>query len=105
MKMVYTHENRLFVANAKNILEAENIKVVVKNEHAASAIGEVSAFDAWVQLWVIKDSEYRKACSIIEHALSENNATPWTCKACGEENDPSFDLCWSCHYDPFGLKT
>lgn len=96
MKMVYTNENRFIVANAKNILENHNIAVILKNEFAASAIGEVSAFDAWLEIWVIDDADYEKAFKIIENSLSKSNASPWRCSHCGEHNDASFEICWQC---------
>tara|TARA_B110000503_G_scaffold42977_1_gene70331 strand:- start:13109 stop:13408 length:300 start_codon:yes stop_codon:yes gene_type:complete len=94
--MVYTNSNRFIVGNAKNILESYDVKIVVKNEFASSAIGEVSPFDTWVELWVVRDTDYDKACRILESAISDENASPWICKNCKEENDESFDLCWNC---------
>jgi hypothetical protein len=96
MKMVYTNENRFLVSNAKNILELQGIDVTLKNEFASGAIGEVSAFDAWVEVWVLNDSDYEQACSIIESSLSKENAEEWVCTSCKEINDASFELCWNC---------
>ncbi len=94
--MVYTHENRFFVANAKNILESHNISVFLKNEHTSSIMGEAAALDAWVELWVNEDSDFERACRIIESSLSDKDAAPWRCTGCGEENDASFEFCWNC---------
>ncbi len=94
--MVYTNENRFLVANAKNILESNGMDVLLKNEFASSVIGEVSAFDAWVEIWVLNDDDYRNACKIIESSLSEENAEEWVCSQCKEKNDASFETCWSC---------
>jgi hypothetical protein len=97
MKLVYTNENRFIAGNAKNILESHGIELVLKNEFAAGAVGEVSAFDAWLELWVRNDSDYDKACMILESALSKKGAKGWICKQCREENDASFEFCWHCH--------
>jgi hypothetical protein len=99
MKMVYTNESRFLVGNARNILQAQGIDVVLRNEHASSAIGEVSAFDAWVEIWVLNDSDYSRACAVIEASLSEKDAVAWLCEHCKEENDASFELCWNCQGD------
>ncbi|MFT4823910.1 MAG: hypothetical protein ACJAUG_002653 [Halioglobus sp.] len=99
MKMIYTHENRFFVANAKNILEANDFDIIVKNEFASSAIGEVSPFDSWVELWLPKDSDYDKACEVINGALSKESDAEWVCVFCAETNDASFELCWNCQND------
>lgn len=96
MRMIYTNANRIIVGNAKNILESHGFAIAVKNEHAASAIGEVSAFDSWVELWIINDSEYDDACTVLANSLSKDSDHPWICKSCGEENDLSFELCWNC---------
>ena len=96
MRMIFTNDNRFIVGNAKNILESYGFEVFLKNEHAASAIGEVSAFDAWLELWVVKDSDYDRACRVLENALSEEGAPAWVCKNCKEKNDESFDFCWRC---------
>lgn len=96
MKLIYTHENRLFVANAKNILESHAIDVVLKNEFVSSAIGEVSPFDAWLELWITEDADYDRAKAVLESAISEKDAPAWHCCQCGEDNDASFEWCWNC---------
>ena len=96
MRMVYTNENRLIVANAKNILEARGFEIFVKNEHASSIVGDISAFDSWVELWVVDDADYAAACSVLANALSKDGDAAWICRDCGEENDASFEWCWQC---------
>lgn len=99
MKMVYTNENRFIVANARNILESHGMNLILKNEFASSVIGEVSAFDAWVEIWVTDDSDYEEACRIIEGSLSKESEMEWVCKQCKEENDASFEICWNCQVE------
>jgi len=96
MKMVYTNENRFLVANAKNILESQGVAVTLKNEFASSVVGEVSAFDAWVEIWVLNDDDYQIACNIIESSLSKEGDEEWVCTGCKEVNDASFESCWNC---------
>ena len=99
MKMVYTNENRFIVANARNILEDQSIDLVVKNEFCSGIIGEVSAFDTWLELWFLHDSDYEQACNIIANALSNENTAEWRCHHCQEKNDASFELCWKCQHE------
>lgn len=96
MQLIFTHENRLFVANAKNILESQGFEIQLKNEFVSSAIGEVSPFDCWLEIWLFNDADYEAAKAVIDQAFSNRGATPWRCGGCGEENDPSFDWCWQC---------
>jgi len=98
MKLAYTHEDRLIVANARNILEAAKINVLTKNEFAAGAIGELSAFDAWLELWV-EDDDLDSAKKLLASAMSPANAKEWACPVCKENNDPSFETCWKCQRD------
>ena len=97
--MVYTNENAFIVGNARNILESQGFRIFVKNEHAASIIGEVSAFDSWVELWVIDDCDYEPARKLLESTFQNSNQPPWTCDKCGENNDPSFEFCWNCRHE------
>ena len=96
MRMVYTHENSLLVGSARNLLESEGLKVVVRNEFASGAMGELSPLDTWAELWVLDDADYEKAHQIIANALSDKNARDWTCSSCGEQNGASFEVCWQC---------
>lgn len=100
MRMVYTNDNRMLVGNARNLLEAEGIELLVKNEFAGGVIGELSAFDAWVELWVTDDADYQRACDILASALSDSDEPDWHCDGCGEINDTAFEYCWRCQSAP-----
>lgn len=97
MKKIYTHENRFLVYNAKNLVEAEGIKVVLKNEYTGGGLGEIAVFDTWPELWVVRDEDYEAACTVIATALSASEAPEWRCPQCGESNDAAFEFCWRCN--------
>ena len=69
---------------------------MLKNEYAQGAMGELSVFDAWPELWVVEDRDYDAAVAIIDSALSESDASGWTCPRCRESNGPAFESCWKC---------
>ncbi|MBR9912871.1 MAG: DUF2007 domain-containing protein [Gammaproteobacteria bacterium] len=96
MKLIYTNENRLLVGNVQNILEAHNIEVILKNEYSQGAVGELSVFDSWPELWILMDSDYEKAVKVIKNYKSKESDPEWVCSTCGESNDASFDSCWKC---------
>ncbi len=99
MRMVYTNDNRMLVGNARNILEAAGIELFVKNEFSGGVIGELSAFDAWVELWVKNDADYPRACEVLARALSDRDAADWLCSCCGESHNAAFEFCWRCQND------
>ena len=100
MKLVYTNQMSLIVGNARNILQDAGIEVTLRNEYAGGVVGEVSAFDAWPELWVVRDRDYDRACQLLDNALSSPNAPDWLCQVCHEHNNASFETCWKCQNAP-----
>lgn len=96
MKLIYTHENLVLVVHAKNLLEQQGLPAILKNEFARGAVGDISALSAWPEVWVMNDADYDAAVKIIREAVMESHSGSWTCTTCNEENDGSFDFCWSC---------
>jgi hypothetical protein len=96
MKMVYSNESQFLVNNTKNLIEAEGIKTFIKNEFSQGAMGEVSVFDAWPELWVFDDNDLPRALAIAELAQNTTHEADWVCRNCSEKNPASFDLCWHC---------
>lgn len=100
MKMVYTNENRFNVVNAQNVLGLEGIETQLKNEYASGAVGELSPFDAWVELWVLIDSDRDRAAKIIDDFFRLGSSKPWVCDHCSEANEATFEFCWNCQSEP-----
>ena len=96
MKLVYSNENLFLVQNVKNLIAAQEIDTFLKNEFAQGALGEISAFDCWPEVWIINDSDFECAVEIVKSLQSRHNAVDWICKNCSEKNDPSFEICWNC---------
>lgn len=96
MRFVYTHENRILVSNAQNILEIAGIPVVLKNEYAVGGIGDLGVLDTWLELWVIGDQDYEKAVALVAPLLTSEVGAQWTCDSCKETNGAAFDFCWNC---------
>jgi len=96
MKVVYSSENSFLVNNVKNLMEAQNIKVFVKNEFAQGAVGELAVLDAWPELWVVNDADFDLAMEIVESCQQHDDHTDWSCKQCAEKNAASFEICWKC---------
>jgi hypothetical protein len=95
MKLIYTNENRFLVNNAKNLLDNAGIVVVLRNEFAVGGAGDLSPFDAWLELWV-DDLDYEKSMQVIKDSLGSDDSLEWVCGNCNETNDAAFDFCWNC---------
>ncbi len=65
MIKIFTHENRLILFNIKNLLEAEGIETVVRNEFSSSAVGDLSPFETWPELWLLHDEDLPRAQEIV----------------------------------------
>ena len=100
MKKVYTHENRFFVSNAKNIVDGAGIQTLLKNEYAAGACGDLAPIDAWMELWVVNERDEHRAKELIDEAFNDSREGTWICPHCQEKNPAAFDFCWACQADP-----
>ncbi|MDP2562841.1 DUF2007 domain-containing protein [Psychrobium sp. 1_MG-2023] len=96
MKLIYSNENSFLVNNMKNLVEAQRIEVFVKNEFAQGALGEISVFDAWPELWVVNDADFDRAMTIVDASQNQNHGSEWLCQGCFEKNDAAFEVCWQC---------
>jgi len=96
LKLIYTNENRYLVHNIQNIVENAGINIMLKNEFAAGAAGDLVPHETWLELWVSNDNDYEKAMTIIESSFSNESDPEWVCGNCMELNDASFEFCWNC---------
>jgi hypothetical protein len=99
MKMIYTNENSFLANNMKNLIATQNIKVFLKNEFSQGAVGEISAFDSWPEVWVVNEEDYNQAIAIVNSSHNSEDTVDWICTNCSETNDYSFEICWSCQHD------
>jgi hypothetical protein len=96
MSLIFTHENKIIVDNIRNILQMGGVETEIKNEYCAGAVGELSAIDTWPELWLVDPAQDVRAKNILAKLESDASGEIWICKSCGEENEPSFEICWSC---------
>lgn len=102
MKLLHTQENAFSLTNIQNIIEAEGITTVMKNQHLGAGSGEVPHFETWPELWLRNEEDFDRAKKLLDELLAklaEKNEQPWQCAHCQEENDASFELCWQCGKD------
>jgi Putative prokaryotic signal transducing protein len=92
LKRIYSSHNLIAVHHARNVLEAEGIRAVVRNEMLSSAMGELPPAECLAELWVVA-ADAERAERILRF---QPEGTPWKCPACGESQEAQFTQCWSC---------
>jgi hypothetical protein len=93
VKRVFSSFNLQIVHHAKNLLAAQGIRAVVKNEILSSAMGELPPAECQAELWALDDSDAVRAGQILD---PKNDPGPgWVC-GCGEALGGQFTQCWSC---------
>lgn len=93
------------LCNAANLPEAHllagwlaqhGVRVRVLNANAAGALGELPVDAAAPQVWLELPADEARARDLLEGFRAPAAGPARPCPACGEENPPAFELCWSC---------
>lgn len=95
MKRVFSSYNLQAAHHSRNLLEAEGIRAVVRNEMLSSAMGELPPAECQVEVWVLRESDAERAVQILRNPRGRDE-TPWKCAACGESIEGQFTQCWRC---------
>lgn len=95
MKRVFSSFNLQAAHHSRNLLEAEGIRAVVRNEILSSAMGELPPAECQVEVWVLREADAEKAAEILRNPRGGGEA-PWKCPDCGESSEGQFTQCWRC---------
>jgi hypothetical protein len=96
MKKLYTACNLIEANTLQAMMQSQGIKVFLKGEALAGALGELPATVAQVELWVDR-SHWSLAQQLLDdYHHADQTGVHWCCEYCGEENPPGFELCWQC---------
>ena len=95
MQRVYSSFNLQAAHHAKNVLENEGIRATVRNEHLASAMGELPPAECQFEVWVLRDDDRARAEALLRQGPRGHGAA-WRCTRCGEVSEPQFTQCWKC---------
>jgi hypothetical protein len=93
LKRVFGSFNQTAVYHARNLLEQAGIGVFVRNAMLSSAMGELPPAECQAEVWVLEESDYRRAEEIL--AARSVAGPDWSC-ACGETLGAQFTQCWRC---------
>ena len=101
MKKVYSHESIVTITHLRNLLDAQGVPALVRNDRLFGVLGEVPFMECWPQLWVLNDLQADHARELIAEALAEptSKQVDWTCQHCGERIEGQFGRCWNCGAD------
>jgi hypothetical protein len=95
LKRIYSSHNLAAVHHARNLLENEGIRAVVKNEFLSSAMGDLPPAECQAEVWILHEEDLETA-EVILRALGTGPDRPaWKC-ACGETSEGQFTQCWRC---------
>lgn len=99
VREVYSARNAPEAQFIKAALEDAGIEARVVGDHLQNAVGDLPAVAISPQVWV-RGEDYARAREIIHQRQTQQHpevtAAEWTCSACGEPNEPGFEICWNC---------
>src|SRR5437868_13093484 len=95
MKRIFSSFNLAAAHHARNLLEVEGIRSVVRNEMLSSAMGELPPAECQVEVWVLREGDARRAEQVL-HKKPSHEEEPWQCASCAEPCAAQFTQCWRC---------
>jgi hypothetical protein len=96
LKRVFSSFNLAAAHHARNLLEVEGIRSVVRNEMLSSAMGELPPAECQVEVWVLREEDSGRAEAVLKNAFSAQPGPSWKCSSCGESCEGQFTQCWRC---------
>ncbi len=96
MRKLYTANNLLEANTLRSMFQSQGIDVFLKGEALAGAMGELPATVAQIEVWVGQQHWLAAERLLGEYQQADRLGVHWSCTRCGEENPPSFQICWQC---------
>lgn len=95
---VHTSPHAAIIQMLAQVLEGHGIRTEVRGAHLAGAVGDIPWVEAWAELWLLDDGDWKRAQPIVEDFIQQGSdpGPPWTCARCGEQVEGNFDICWNC---------
>jgi len=85
------------VGQMQSLLESHGIKTFIRNQYGSSVMGEVPFVEVVPQLFVLRESDVRRAIELLQLDLpAEAAGSDWICPECGVDVDAQFGQCWKC---------
>lgn len=96
LKRIFVCESELQARQAKEFLEANGFKAMVRGLDVGGSVFGGAVDDPEIEIF-IKASDFEDAKALVESMADDESepVPPWTCD-CGEDVDEGFEICWSC---------
>lgn len=76
MKRVFTSPTVTEAHLVRGVLANEGIDAIIRNEHVSGLAGEIPAFEAWPEVWVLNDADASRAETVIAEYLGRPPTEP-----------------------------
>ena len=100
MKELFREPDVTRVVYFRNVLEAEGIATLIRNENLVGAgLAEIPIPEFFPALCVLHDEDWARAVQIIrQHVAAPRPGADVEvpCAQCGEPNPGNFEVCWAC---------
>ena len=99
MKKLYASPDLVAVNELHDLLEAEGIPCLVKNEIGATwLVGAIPVNESTPEVWLEEDAHEERARQILGTWLAPaaSATRAWVCPSCGEPLEGQFQACWKC---------
>jgi hypothetical protein len=97
MIKTYTAANLQDAHILLGLLHAEGINARILNASAQGGLGEIPFACTYPEIWLENARDTVRAKAVIEQfERPSSTGLPLTCKRCGEDSPPGFELCWNC---------
>jgi len=97
MKEVFRHAELHRVTRYRDLLEAEGIQTLIRNE--ALSVNEAPIYEFYPNLCVMNDEDYPRATQLMkkhDERMAVGSEIEVSCPSCGEVNPGNFDECFNC---------
>jgi hypothetical protein len=98
MIRIHASDDRFLIAQLSDLLKANGIPILVRNEFLQGAAGELPVNECWPELWVMDAHMAGRARDLVKDYLDalEQPVRSWICRRCGESIEGQFGCCWRC---------
>ena len=98
MRKVYSSDDFLLIGHLRQVLENNQVRCMVRNEHLIGGAGELPPIETWPELWVQEDAQFEAARALVDACLADQSRVrrDWVCPGCGEAVEGQFTDCWRC---------